>query len=105
VAGVLTAAVGVDEAPQRGLVQRQCLFQGCEHQFGRHLRGQVLAYHASRAGIASGSQVAPAPADQQQVRDVANPHLIGALGAGWPSSRFSATVAAGSAWVVRERWG
>ena len=72
-AGVLAAAVGVDE--ERGL--RQGLCQSQQHEFGRHLRGQVPAHDPPRTGIAPSGQVAPAPADQRQVRDVAHPDPVG----------------------------
>ena len=43
-AGVLAAAIGVGNETRRGLAQRQGLFQRVEHEFGGHLRGQVLPH-------------------------------------------------------------
>ena len=79
-AGVLAAAVGVDEEPRRGLAQGQGLRQSQQHEFGGHLRGQVPAHDPPRTGIVPGGQVAPAPADQRQVRDVAHPDPVGSGG-------------------------
>ena len=75
-AGVLAAAVGVDDEPRRGLTQGQGLLQGQQHEFGGHLRGQVPTHDPPGTGIAPSGQVAPAPAYQRQVRDVAHPHLV-----------------------------
>ena len=87
--GVLAAAVGLHNQTGRQLAQRQGLFHGVEHELGGHLDGQVSAHDLARTGI----EVAPAPADQRQVRDVAYPHLVGDGGA-CPKSQFSATAAA-----------
>jgi hypothetical protein len=45
------------------IMQRQNLLQDDKHKFRWHLRGQLPAYHAPRAGIAPGGQIAPAPTD------------------------------------------
>ena len=60
-AGVLAAAVGVDKEAQRGLGQRQGLFQGLQHEFNRHMRGWVPAHDTARTGVPLGGQLAPEP--------------------------------------------
>ena len=72
-ARVLAAPVSVDEQAGAGLAQGQGLFEGRQHEFGGHLRGQVPAHHAPRAGIAPGGQVAPAPTQERQVGEVPDP--------------------------------
>ena len=62
------------------------MFQGQQHEFGGHLRGQV-------------------PSTKGKYVMSPTHTWSGAVGADRPSSRFSATTAAGSATVVRERCG
>jgi hypothetical protein len=81
-AGILTAAVGVDNQAGSRLAQRQDLLQGREYQFGGHLLVEVPAHYAPRAGIAPGRQVTLALADQGQVGDIPDPYLIGGRGRG-----------------------
>ena len=56
-AGVLaalpgTTPVGVDKEARCGLPQGQRLFEGQEHGFGGHLRGQVPVHDPAGAGVA-----------------------------------------------------
>jgi len=62
----------VDDETRVGLAQGQGLFERHQHEFGRHVRGQVPAHDTPRAGIAPGGQVAPAPTHERQVGDVAH---------------------------------
>ena len=75
--GVLAAAIGVHDEAGGGLAHGQGAFQGSNDELGGHLRVEVPAHHAPRTGVAPGGPVAPAPALQRQVGDVADPDLIG----------------------------